>query len=141
MLGHFSTAYSEQDKDRDRGYNLKVGASKLDGQVIGPGASFSFNDVVGPRTKAQGYRMAPVLSDGEVVDGMAGGACQLSSTLFAAAFFAGLELSSSRPHTRPSSYIKAGLDATVVYPGTVVIRPKVYVRGQPVRNVIRAVLP
>ncbi len=118
VMGQFTTAYSQKSKDLDRGFNLKVGAGKLDGHIIGPGQSFSFNEVVGPRTKAQGYRMAPVLSDGEVVDGMAGGACQLSSTLFAASFFAGLELASSRPHTRPSSYIKMGLDATVVYPST-----------------------
>ncbi len=116
VLAHFSTAYSLKQKDKDRGFNLKVGAGKLDGFILGPGETFSYNDVVGPRTKAEGYRMAPVLSDGEVVDGMAGGSCQLSSTLFAASFFAGLELSRSRPHTRPSSYIKMGLDATVVYP-------------------------
>ena len=116
VLAEFTTAYSLKQKDRDRGFNLKVGAGKLDGYILGPGQTFSYNDVVGPRTKAEGYRMAPVLSDGEVVDGMAGGSCQLSSTLFAAAFFSGLELVSSRPHTRPSSYIKMGLDATVVYP-------------------------
>jgi vancomycin resistance protein YoaR len=117
-LGHFVTVYSLENKYLDRGYNLKVGASKLDGTILGPGESFSFNEVVGPRTKAEGYRMAGVISEGELVDGMAGGSCQLSSTLFAASFFAGLELVSSRPHTRPSSYIKMGLDATVSYPGT-----------------------
>ena len=116
VLAEFSTAYSLKQKDLDRGFNLKVGAGKLDGYILASGETFSYNEVVGPRTKAQGYRMAPVLSDGEVVDGMAGGSCQLSSTLFAAAFFGGLELSRSRPHTRPSSYIKMGLDATVVYP-------------------------
>jgi vancomycin resistance protein YoaR len=118
VLGHFSTAYSLKEKDRDRAHNLKVGASKLDGKVIRPGESLSYNTVVGPRNKGQGYRMAPVISQGELVDGMAGGSCQLSSTLFAASFFAGLELTSSRPHTRPSHYIKMGLDATVAYPTT-----------------------
>jgi vancomycin resistance protein YoaR len=117
-LGHFVTVYSLANKYLDRGFNLKVGASKLDGTILGPGESFSFNEVVGPRTKAEGYRMAGVISEGEVIDGMAGGSCQLSSTLFAASFFAGLELVSSRPHTRPSSYIKMGLDATVSYPST-----------------------
>lgn len=118
ILGRFSTAYSQKQKDRHRGHNLKVGASKLDGKIIGPGETFSFNKTVGPRTESQGYRMAPVISEGELVDGMAGGACQLSSTLFAAAFFAGLDLVSSRPHTRPSSYIKMALDAAVAYPTT-----------------------
>jgi vancomycin resistance protein YoaR len=118
VLGSFTTVYSLADKDADRAFNLKVGASKLDGTVLEPGARFSFNETVGPRTEAEGYRTAPVITEGELVDGMAGGACQLSSTLFAAAFFAGLELVSSRPHTRPSSYIKMGLDAAVAYPGT-----------------------
>lgn len=117
-LGTFTTVYSLADKDADRAYNLKVAASKLDGTIIEPGAEFSFNKTVGPRTEAEGYRTAPVITEGELVDGMAGGACQLSSTLFAASFFAGLELLSSRPHTRPSAYIKLGLDAAVAYPGT-----------------------
>jgi vancomycin resistance protein YoaR len=114
-LASFSTVYSQADKDRDRGHNLKVGAAKLDGFVLRPGEQLSYNEVVGPRTKAQGYRTAHVISQGELVDGMAGGSCQLSSTLFAASFFAGLDLVSSRPHTIPSSYIKMGLDATVAY--------------------------
>jgi vancomycin resistance protein YoaR len=118
VLGTFTTVYSLADKDADRAHNLKVAASKLDGTVMEPGAQLSFNETVGPRTEAEGYRTAPVITEGELVDGMAGGACQLSSTLFAAAFFAGLELESSRPHTRPSSYIKMGLDAAVAYPGT-----------------------
>jgi vancomycin resistance protein YoaR len=118
VLGTFTTVYSLADKDADRAHNLKVGASKLDGTILDPGATFSFNGVVGRRTEKEGYRTAPVITEGELVDGMAGGACQLSSTLFAASFFAGLELVSSRPHTRPSSYIKMGLDAAVAYPGT-----------------------
>ncbi len=118
VLATFSTAYSLKTKDKDRGHNLKVGASRLDGKVLGPGEQVSFNDTVGPRTEAHGYRMATVINEGELVDGMAGGSCQLSSTLFAASFFAGLDLINSRPHTRPSSYIKMGLDATVSYPTT-----------------------
>ena len=116
VLGHFTTAYSLKEKDKDRGHNLKVGASKLDGLILGPGEQLSYNKTVGARSEAQGYRMATVINEGELVDGMAGGSCQLSSTLFAASFFAGLELVNSRPHTRPSSYIKMGLDATVSYP-------------------------
>lgn len=116
VLGKFSTVYSLKDKDKDRAHNLKVGASKLDGTILKPGETFSFNTVVGKRTEEEGYRTAPVITEGELIDGMAGGACQLSSTLFAASFFAGLELVSSRPHTMPSSYVKMGLDAAVAYP-------------------------
>ena len=118
VMATFSTAYSLKVKAVDRGHNLKVGASRLDGKVLRPGEQLSFNTTVGPRTESHGYRMAGVISEGELVDGMAGGSCQLSSTLFAASFFAGMDLISSRPHTRPSSYIKMGLDATVSYPST-----------------------
>ncbi|MCA9667074.1 MAG: VanW family protein [Myxococcales bacterium] len=118
VLAEFSTVYALTTKYKDRTHNLKVGAAKLDGYVLRPGELLSYNKVVGPRNKAQGYRTAPVITAGELVDGMAGGSCQLSSTLFAAAFFAGLSLESSRPHTIPSGYIKMGLDATVSYPLT-----------------------
>ena len=62
--------------------------------------------------------MAPVISGGELIDGLAGGMCQIASTLHAAAFFAGLDIVSSTPHSRPSAYIPMGLDSTVVYPST-----------------------
>lgn len=118
VLGRFETVYSLADTARDRAHNLKVGAAKLDGYVLDPKERLSYNEVVGPRSREQGYRTAHIISQGELVDGMAGGSCQLSSTLFAASFFAGLDLESSRPHTIPSSYIKMGLDATVAYPTT-----------------------
>ena len=81
-----------------------------------PGEVFDFNDVVGPRDEAHGYRVAPVIAQGELVDGLGGGTCQISGTLHGAAFFAGLDIVERYPHSRPSYYIKLGLDATVVYP-------------------------
>src|SRR5262249_10666708 len=74
------------------------------------------NEVVGDRTEKEGYRVAPVIQGGELIDGLAGGMCQIASTLHAASFFAGLEIVSSTPHSRPSAYITMGLDSTVVYP-------------------------
>lgn len=118
VLGHFATVYSQSDADRDRAHNLRLVAGRIDGHLLGPGERFSFNATVGSRTEDQGYRTAAVIQQGELVDGMAGGACQISSTLFAAAFFAGLDLLSSRPHTMPSSYTRLGLDAAVAYPDT-----------------------
>lgn len=116
VLGHFDTRYSRADKDADRTYNLRLAASKLDGTVLLPGETFDFNEVVGPRDEANGYKVATVIADGELVDGIGGGTCQISGTLHGAAFFAGLEIVERYPHTRPSSYIKVGMDATVVYP-------------------------
>jgi vancomycin resistance protein YoaR len=116
VLGYFETRYSVGGKYKDRTYNLRLAASKLDGAVVMPGEVFDFNDVVGPRDEAHGYRVAPVIAQGELVDGLGGGTCQISGTLHGAAFFAGLEIVERYPHSRPSYYIKLGLDATVVYP-------------------------
>ncbi|MGC4063394.1 MAG: VanW family protein [Polyangiaceae bacterium] len=116
VLGAFETRYDRSDRSRDRTFNLRLAASKLDGHVLLPGEVFDFNEVVGPRDEANGYRVATVIAEGELVDGLGGGTCQISGTLHGAVFFAGLELVERIPHTRPSSYIKMGLDATVVYP-------------------------
>jgi vancomycin resistance protein YoaR len=116
VLGYFETNYDRSDRVQARSYNLRLAASKLDGTVLLPGEVFDFNDVVGPRDEANGYKVAPVIAEGELVDGIGGGTCQISGTLHGAAFFAGLSIAERYPHTRPSSYIKMGLDATVVYP-------------------------
>jgi vancomycin resistance protein YoaR len=116
VMGHFETRYSKEEKVRDRTFNLRLAAQRLDGTVLLPGEEFDFNDIVGPRDEASGYKVATVIADGELVDGIGGGTCQISGTLHGAAFFAGLEIVERYPHTRPSSYIKMGMDATVVYP-------------------------
>lgn len=116
VLGFFETRYNTAKKYADRTYNLRLAASKLDGMVLLPGEVFDFNEVVGPRDEANGYKVAPVIAQGELVDGIGGGTCQVSGTLHAAAFFAGLEVVERYPHSRPSSYIPLGLDATVSYP-------------------------
>lgn len=123
VLGFFETGYNRGQRYRERTYNLRLAASKLDGTVLMPGETFDFNEVVGPRDEANGYKVAPVIAEGELVDGIGGGTCQISGTLHGAAFFAGLEILERHPHTRPSSYIKMGLDATVVYP-TITFRMK-----------------
>jgi len=114
VLGWFETKYPPGEKDRN--YNLRLVAEHVNGHIIMPGETFSFNEVVGDRTEKQGYRVAHVIQAGEMIDGLAGGACQISSTLHGASWFAGLELINSRPHSRPSVYIPMALDATVVYP-------------------------
>jgi vancomycin resistance protein YoaR len=114
VLGQFTTKFAVSDKRRND--NLKLAASKLNGFVMMPGVEFSFNDIVGARTEQEGYKIAHVITSGEMVDGLAGGTCQISTTLHGAAFFAGLEVVKSLPHSRPSTYVTMGLDATVVYP-------------------------
>jgi vancomycin resistance protein YoaR len=116
VVGFYQTPYSRMRKDKDRTHNVRLGASLLDGQVIMPGETFSFNETLGDRSEARGFRYAPVIAGGVLVEGMGGGTCQVASTLYAAAFFAGLIVVDRQPHSRPSSYIKLGLDATVSYP-------------------------
>jgi vancomycin resistance protein YoaR len=114
VLGSYETRFSRLG-DPARAHNIDVAASHFDGLVLAPGAEISFNQIVGPRDYAHGYYKAHQIVDGEAIDGYGGGACQVASTLHAAAFLAGLEIVARRPHSRPSAYIPLGLDAAVMY--------------------------
>ncbi len=114
QLAHFSTSYDGRKKNRT--FNLRVATDKIDGHLLQPREVFDFNELVGERSETNGFRVAPVIASGELVDGIGGGTCQVSGTLHAAVFFAGLEILERKPHSRPSSYIKLGLDAAVSYP-------------------------
>jgi vancomycin resistance protein YoaR len=116
VMGWFETHFAVNEKDRT--YNLRVAAEKVNGHIIMPGEEFSFNKVVGERSERQGFRVAHVIEAGEMIDGLAGGTCQISSTLHGAAWFAGLDIVAGRPHSRPSAYVTMGMDATVVWPTT-----------------------
>ena len=116
VLGEFETRYARTAEARLRTENLVIAAQKIDKTVLLPGEVFDFNEVVGPRTAVNGFKPAPVIAAGEIVDGIGGGACQISGTLHAAAVFAGLPIVERKPHSRPSSYIRMGLDAMVTYP-------------------------
>lgn len=114
VMGTFSTRFRIAQTRRNS--NLKLAASRINAHVLQPGDTFSFNEVVGARSKEVGYKIAPVISEGQFADGTAGGICQISSTLHGAVFFAGLEIVRALPHSRPIGYIPMALDATVVYP-------------------------
>ncbi len=116
VVGTFSTPYHNDQEHADRNHNLKMGAAAVDGTILMPGDTFSFNDRVGDRSIERGYRWASGITAGELIDTTGGGICQISSTLFGAAFFAGLPIVEQRPHSRPSAYVDMGLDSTVVYP-------------------------
>ena len=113
VLGSFSTKYPVSNKGRTT--NLKLAADKVNGTVLLPGETFSYNSVVGERTIAAGYKEAAVYQDGQVVQGLGGGICQISSTLYNAALYANLEIVERRNHQFVPSYVGAGRDATVVY--------------------------
>jgi vancomycin resistance protein YoaR len=111
-----SLVFTEYTGTATRVNNLNRAAGLIYGKVLQPGDVFSFNDTVGPRNEANGFGKAPVLYDGELMDDWGGGVCQVSSTLHLAALHSGLFPSQRHPHTRPSSYIDLGLDATVSFP-------------------------
>lgn len=113
QLSIFKTRYDASDKDRTT--NLVLACKKLDGKVIMPGETFSYNSSLGPRSTATGYKNAKVYENGEVVDGIGGGICQISSTLYNAALMADMEIVERRNHQFVTSYVGAGRDATVVY--------------------------
>ena len=115
-LGRFATTYANDAEHKARAFNVELAAEAVDGRTIAPGATFSFNDAVGERTAAFGYAKALVLRDGMIAEGVGGGACQVASTLHAAALLAGLDVVVRVPHSRPSAYIRMGLDATVAFP-------------------------
>ena len=112
-ISSFSTKYDASNVNRST--NLLIAANKINGRVLMPGEVFSFNAVVGKRTIEEGYKDAKIYADGGVVDGLAGGICQISSTLYNAVLLANLEIVERRNHSYPASYIQVGRDATVVY--------------------------
>ena len=97
--------------------NIELAADLLDGYVVAPGRTFSFNEVVGPRTESRGYVPAPVIMGSRLVNGVGGGICQVSSTLFNAVFRAGLDIRESRAHTMYMPEYPEGREAAVSYPG------------------------
>jgi VanW like protein len=115
-LARFATTYAHDAEHHARAFNVELAAEAIDGRVIGSGATLSFNDVVGERTAAFGFEKATVLRDRMIAEGTGGGTCQVASTLHAAALLAGLDVVARAPHSRPSGYIRMGLDATVVFP-------------------------
>lgn len=113
LIAKYSTNYNA--KDTDRTTNLRLAAEKINGTVLMPGETFSYNTVVGERTIAAGYKEAAMYQNGEVVDGLGGGICQISTTLYNAVLYSNLEIVERRNHQFVPSYAKAGRDATVVY--------------------------
>lgn len=113
LLASYSTKYAASNKNRTT--NLRLAAEKINGTVLLPGEIFSYNNVVGERTISAGYKDAAIYLNGQVVDGLGGGICQISTTLFNAVLFSNLEIVELYNHQFVPSYATAGRDATVVY--------------------------
>jgi vancomycin resistance protein YoaR len=113
MVSTFTTRFPVNPP---RTQNIRVAARTLDGTLVRPGETFSLNRALGPRTAAKGYRSAPVIEDGRLTAGLGGGVSQVSTTLFNAVFFAGLQTLEHKPHSFYISRYPEGREATVSYP-------------------------
>ena len=112
-LASYTTLYAGTP---DRITNLQLGASLLNGALVAPGGTFSFNDRVGERTIERGFRPAPVIIKDEYEEDVGGGVSQVATTVFNAAWEAGLKIAERNPHSLYISRYQLGRDATVNYP-------------------------
>ena len=113
LLSEFSTKYSASNKNRTT--NLILASNKINGTVLMPGETFSYNKVVGERTIQAGYKEAPIYVSGRVENGIGGGICQITTTLYNAVVYANLDIVERSNHQFVPSYAGPSRDATVVY--------------------------
>ncbi|MBQ7755205.1 MAG: VanW family protein [Clostridia bacterium] len=111
LRGAYTTSFSDSTKNRK--YNIRFGADKINGTILKPGDVFSANDTLGKRTRKNGWKNAGAYESGEVVQQAGGGVCQLSSTLYNAALYADMKIVERRNHSMPVHYVSKGRDATI----------------------------
>lgn len=111
-IGSYTTLY---DTSEQRAVNVELAASKINGTVLQPGQRFSFAAAVSPISLSGGYVMGPAFSGGRVVEGVGGGICQVSSTLYAALVMSGIPVTERYPHSLPVDYVPYGMDATIAW--------------------------
>ncbi|MBR3847932.1 MAG: VanW family protein [Oscillospiraceae bacterium] len=112
-LAEVETHFSPKKVERTA--NVRLAAQLVNGTILNPGEEFSYNKTVGPRTTARGFKAAAIFAQGEVVDGIGGGICQVSSTIYMAALRANMKITERRNHAFYVDYTPKGEDATVVY--------------------------
>lgn len=110
-LGEFRTYFNIHNEGR--AHNIKTACSKINQKLLLPGEIFSMDKMLGERTKKNGYQPAKVIINNEMVDGLGGGICQVTSTFYNAVLLSRLEVVERRNHTLPLSYIDVGRDATI----------------------------
>lgn len=111
LLAEYKTSFNEQQINRSQ--NIKIATDKINGTVVLPGEIFSYNNTVGYRTESDGFKSAPMYIEGKLVNGIGGGVCQVSSTLYNAVLCANLEVIERKNHQFLPAYVDAGRDATV----------------------------
>ncbi|MEC0230121.1 VanW family protein [Paenibacillus alba] len=114
-IGYYVTYFNSNNQHRYN--NIKLATQAINNYVVQPNETFSFNRVVGERTRGRGYKSAKVIVRGEFSEGIGGGICQISSTLYNAADRAGLTIVERFSHSRSVPYVPSGRDATVNWGG------------------------
>ena len=116
-LGSWHTTFFSNDEiQRNRGQNIRLACSKLNGTIINPNGVFSYNKIVGPRSAATGFAVAYAYSNGEIIKEYGGGVCQTSSTLYNCVLLADMHVIYRKNHSFVVKYVPIGQDATVSYP-------------------------
>lgn len=110
IIGTYSTNYIASEQ---RAINIQVAASRINGVVVEPGATFSFSKTILPRTTENGYVVGPAYSAGKLIESIGGGICQVSSTLYATLIHAAISSTERYAHSGPVTYLPKGLDATI----------------------------
>ena len=114
LINHkVSTYTTTYGSGNSRGGNVENAANKIDDLLLMPGEEFSYENAVGPVIASNGYKYAPVISNGKLVDGIGGGVCQVSSTLYNTQLNAGILPTERRNHSKAVGYVPRGLDATL----------------------------
>lgn len=114
VMSEFKTTFSAGNISRSA--NIRLAASRIDGLVLMPGESFSFNDYLGQRTQAKGFKVAGVYVSGRHDVDVGGGICQVSTTLYNAAVRGDVKIATRFPHSLPVPYVPLGQDAAVSFP-------------------------
>ncbi|MBE5746113.1 MAG: hypothetical protein E7359_02370 [Clostridiales bacterium] len=111
LLGEFSTDLSTSKGGRK--HNVSLALEKFNGKILSAHESVSFNDITGPQTEESGYKSAIIIVNGEFVEGVGGGICQASTTLYNALLLSGAQIDEVHKHTLPVGYVELSLDAMV----------------------------
>ena len=112
-MGSYSTDFSSSTQNRAD--NVARAAGSINGMILMPGEIFSYNEAIGNPSLANGYKIAPVFENGKTSQGVGGGVCQVSSTLYSAVLYADLSIVERHNHSLTVSYVPKGQDATVAY--------------------------
>ena len=111
----YASYSSKYVNNKNRTTNLRLASKAIDGTVIQPGQTFSFNKVVGKRTKSRGYKEAYVFSGSGTVMGVGGGICQVASTMFNTALLANVSIVERHQHSQRVTYVPLGRDAAIMW--------------------------